>query len=71
MAPLTPKEFLWFYNLKANKGDMGFYYFTKRVAKGLQAVTKVKESLGNWKDAFFLTLEVSIRGCFGSLSKYL
>ena len=27
MGPPTPKEFSWFYTLKANKGDQGFYYF--------------------------------------------
>ena len=43
----TPEEFSWFYTLKANKGDLGFFYFAKRAAKGVQAVTKIKESLGN------------------------
>ena len=47
MAPLTPEEFLWFYILKANKGDLRFFYFAKWVAKELEAVTKIKESLGN------------------------
>ena len=71
MFPSTPKEFSWFYTLKANKGDMGFYYFAKWVVKGLQAITKIKESLGNWKDTFFFTLEVGVRGCFCSPSKCL
>ena len=35
MGPLTLEEFSWFYTLKANKGDQGFYYFVKRAAKGL------------------------------------
>ena len=48
-----------------------FFYFGKRVAKGVQTVTKIKESLGNWKDAFFFTLEVGVRGPFGSPSKFL
>ena len=47
MGPLTLEEFSWFYTLKANKGDQGFYYFAKRAAKGLQVVTKIRESLGN------------------------
>ena len=55
MAPPTPEEFSWFYILKANKGDMRFYYFAKWAAKGLYAITKIKESLSNWKDAFFFT----------------
>ena len=69
----TLEEFSWFYTLKANKGDQGFYYFVKRVAKGLQAVTKIRESLGNWKDNYFFTPEVHVRGNFGfgALNKYL
>ena len=47
MSPPTLEEFSWFYTLKANNGDQGFYYFLKRAAKGRQAVTKIKESLGN------------------------
>ena len=47
MAPLTLEEFSWFYTLNANKGDLGFYYFVKMATKGVQAVTKIKESLGN------------------------
>ena len=70
MSPPTPKEFSWFYTLKANKGDQWFYYFAKLAANGLQAVTKIKESLGNKKDAFFFTPEVGVRGRFGAPSKY-
>ena len=47
MGPLTPEELSLFYTLKVNKGDQGFYYFAKRAAKGLQVVTKIRESLGN------------------------
>ena len=57
--------------LKANKSDQRFYYFAKWVAKGLQFITKIKESLGNVKDAFFFTIEVGIRGHFNSSSKYI
>ena len=69
MAPLTLEEFSWFYTLKSNKGDLSFFYFAKQAVKGVQVVTKIKESLGNWNDAFFLTLEVSVIGRFGSPSK--
>ena len=69
MAPPTLKEFSWFYPLKSNKSDQGFFYFAKWAIKGVQSVTKIEESLSNWKDAFFFTLEVGIRGRFGSLSK--
>ena len=65
MAPLTLEEFSWFYNLKSNKGDLGFFYFAKWAVKGVQVVTKIKESLGNWKDAFFFTPKVGVRGRFG------
>ena len=56
MDPPTFKEFSWFYTLKTNKGDLRIFYFAKKAAKGVQAVTKIKESLGNWKDAFSLLL---------------
>ena len=70
MSPPTPKELSWFYTLKANKGYQEFYYFAKKVAKGLQAVTKIRECLGNWKDGFFFTPEVGVRGHFSAPSKY-
>ena len=60
MAPPTPEEILWFYTLKANKNDLGFYYFAKWATKRVQAITMIKESLGNWKDAFFFTPEVGV-----------
>ena len=47
MAPPTLEEFSWFYTLKSNKADLGFFYFAKRAVKGIQAVTKIKDSLGN------------------------
>ena len=40
-------KFAWFYSIKGNKNDEGFYYFGKRPTKGLQAVTKINESLGS------------------------
>ena len=69
MAPPTPEEFSWLYTLKSNKGYLGFFYFAKQAVKKVQAITKIKESLGNWKDAFFFTPEVGIRGRFGFPSK--
>ena len=68
--PQKAKEFAWFYGLKFNKNDAAFYYFVKRSTKGLQAVVKIKESLGNWKDVYFFILETQVRGCFGSGSKF-
>ena len=31
----TTAKFAWFYFVKGNKNDKGFYYFAKRPAKGL------------------------------------
>ena len=42
----TAAEFAWFYSVKSNKNDEGFYYFPKRSAKGLQAIVKIKDNLG-------------------------
>ena len=70
MGPPTVAEFMWFYSLKSNKNDLGFYYFAKRAVKRLQVITKFRESLGNWKDAYFFTPEVQVRGSFGAASKY-
>ena len=44
MGPSLAAEFTWFYSVKGSKNDEGFYYFTKRPAKGLQAVTKIRET---------------------------
>ena len=42
----TAAEFAWFYFVKGNKNDEGFYYFAKRPTKGLQAIIKIKDNLG-------------------------
>ena len=69
MDPPSSEEFSWFHTLKLSKGNLGFYYFAKRATKEVQAVTKIKESLGNWKDAYFFTPEAGVRGSFGTPSK--
>ena len=46
MGPPTAEEFAWFYSVKSNKNDEGFYYFAKRPVKGLQAVVKIRDNLG-------------------------
>ena len=56
---------------QSSKGDLEFYYFVKRTSKEIQVVTKIKESLGNWKNAYFFMLEASVRGCFTEPSKLL
>ena len=71
MDPLTLEEFSWLYTLKSCQGDLGFYYFSKRTSKDIQAIIKIKESLGTWKDAYFYTPEASIRGSFTEPSKFL
>ena len=65
----TAVEFAWFYSIKANKNDEGFYYFAKRPTKRLQAVTKIKESLGNWKDPYFYIPETQVKGTFSRARK--
>ena len=35
MGPPTTEEFSWFYSVKSNKNNEGFYYFSKRPTKGL------------------------------------
>ena len=57
MGPPTTDEFAWFYSGKTNKNDEGFYYFTKRLAKGLQAIVKIRDILGTWKESYIYTLE--------------
>ena len=69
--PPTPVEFSWFYTLKSCKSDLGFYYFSKRASKDIQAIIKIKESLGNWKDAYFYIPAASDRGHFTELGKFL
>ena len=65
----TAAEFAWFYSVKGNKNDEGFYYFAKRLAKWLQAITKIKESLRPWKKSYFYTPEVQVRGTFDRAHK--
>ena len=56
----TDDEFAWFYPVKSNKNDEGFYYFAKRLAKGLQVVVKIRDNLGIWKESYFYTSEVQV-----------
>ena len=70
LGPPTAEEFAWFYSVKSNMGDDGFYYFSKRPAKGLHAVVKIRDNMGPWKESYFYALEVKVRGTFGHVSKY-
>ena len=69
MGPPTAEVFAWFYSVKSNKNDEGFYYFAKRPAKGLQAIVKIKGNLGPWKESYFFTSEVQVRGTFSRAHK--
>ena len=69
MGPPTAEEFAWFYSIKSNKNDEGLYYFSKRPVKGLQAIVKIKDNLGPWKESYFYTPEVQVRGTFGRACK--
>ena len=46
LGPPTAKEFAWFYSVKSNKGDDRFYYFSKRLAKGLHAEVHIRDNMG-------------------------
>ena len=69
MAPPTATEFSWFYFVKSNKNDKGFFNFAKRPSKGLKVVAKIRDSLGTWKDAYFYTPEIKVKGTFGRARK--
>ena len=69
MGPSTVEEFAWFYSIRSNKNDKGFYYFTKRPVKRLQAIVKIKDNLGPWKESYFFTPEVQVKGTFGKAHK--
>ena len=69
IGPLMVAEFTCFDSVKSNKNDEGFYYFTNRPLKGLKVVAKIKNSLGPWKEAYFYTLEVQVKGTFGRACK--
>ena len=69
IGPPTADEFAWFYSVKSNKNDEGFYYFAKTPEKGLQAVVKIRDNLEIWKESYFYTPEVQVRGTFGKECK--
>ena len=69
LGPLTAEKFPWFYSLKSNKNDKGFNYFSKRPAKGLNVVVKIRDNMRPWKESYFYTPEVQVRGTFGRSHK--
>ena len=69
IGPPIIEKFAWFYSVKSNKNDEGFYYFAKRPVKGLQAIVKIKDNLGPWKESYFFTPEVQVRGTFDRARK--
>ena len=58
LSPPIADEFAWFSSVKSNKGNEGFYYFSKRPANGLHAVVKIRDNMGSWKESYFYTPEV-------------
>ena len=62
MAPSTPKEFSWFYTLKVNKSNLGFFCFVKRAAKESRQLLRLSRVLVTGRTLFFFTPEVSIQG---------
>ena len=71
MDPPTPEGFSWFYTLKSCQEDFGFYYLSTCASKDIQAIVRIKDNLGTWKDAYFYTYEDSIRDSFAEPSKFL
>ena len=69
MAPPTTVEFVWFYSIKSNKNDKCFYYFAKRLSKGLKVIAKIKDSLGLWKEAYFYIPKVQVKGTYDRARK--
>ena len=69
MSPPMAEEFAWFYSVKSNKNDEDIYYFSKRSAKGLQAIVRIRDNLRSWKESYFFTPEVQVRGIFGRVCK--
>ena len=69
MGQPTANEFAWFYSVKSNKNDEGIYYFAKRPTKGLQAIVKIRDKLETWKESYFYTTEVQVRGTLGRARK--
>ena len=65
----TAEEFTWFYSVKSNKNNEGFYYFSKRPTKGLQAIMRIRDNLKSWKEPYFFTSEVQVRGTFDRVRK--
>ena len=69
MGSCTVEEFAWFYSIRSNKNDEGFYYFAKRPVKRLQAIVKIKDNLGPWKESYFYIMDVQVRGTFSRARK--
>ena len=69
MSLPTAAEFAWFYSVKSNKNDKGFNYFANRPVKGLQAIVKIRDNLGPWKESYFYTPEVQVKGTFSRVRK--
>ena len=45
MVPPIPKEFSWFYTLKSNKGDLGFFYLPSGRSGESRSLPRLKRVL--------------------------
>ncbi|PON75199.1 hypothetical protein PanWU01x14_045510 [Parasponia andersonii] len=48
-----PEEFAWFYQVKSNSSDFGFFYASKWSNQAIKTVHRVCNNIGKWKNLFF------------------
>ncbi|PON48309.1 hypothetical protein PanWU01x14_238380 [Parasponia andersonii] len=49
----SPEEFAWFYQVKSNPSDFGFFYTSKWSNQAIKTIYGVRNNMGNWKNPFF------------------
>lgn len=49
----TPEEFAWFYQVKSNPSDFGFFYASKWSNQAIKTIHGVRNNMGKWKNPFF------------------
>ncbi|PON41410.1 hypothetical protein PanWU01x14_290040 [Parasponia andersonii] len=49
----SPEEFAWFYQVKSNPSDLGFFYASKWLNQAIKTIYGVRNNMGKWKNSFF------------------
>ncbi|PON52242.1 hypothetical protein PanWU01x14_210840 [Parasponia andersonii] len=49
----SPEEFAWFYQVKSNPSDFGFFYASKWSNQAIKTIYGVRNNMGKWKNPFF------------------